>query len=78
MTRRIVEAVFEVLVKFDVIEALKLVLEVEIPNMTLVLNTIGRGSLEADAICNLLSNNLQFQMGLLLKMVAGLWSLTPT
>jgi hypothetical protein len=51
MTRQIAEAAFEVLVKFDAVEALKLVLEVEIPSMTLILNTIGRGSLKADAVC---------------------------
>ena len=51
MTRQIVEAAFEVLAKFDAIEALKLVLEVEIPNMTLILNTIGQDSLKVDEVC---------------------------
>ena len=53
MTRQIVEAAFEVLAKFDAIEALKLVLEVEIPNMTLILNTIGQDSLKVDEACKI-------------------------
>ena len=53
MTRQIVEAAFEVLAKFDAIEALKLVLEVEIPNMTLILNTIGQDSLKVDEVCKI-------------------------
>ena len=53
MTRQIAEAAFEVLAKFDAIEALKLVLEVEIPNMTLILNTIGQDSLKVDEVCKI-------------------------
>ena len=51
MTRQIVEAAFEVLATFDAIEALKLVLEVEIPNMTLILNTVGQDNLKVDEVC---------------------------
>ena len=73
MTRQIVEAAFEVLAKFDAIEALKLVLEVEIPNMILILNTIDQGSLTVGGAYSLRLNNPQFRMDRLLRKAVELW-----
>ena len=78
LTRQIVVVVFEVPAMFDAIVILKLFLEAEIPNMKLILNIIGLGSLEVDGACNRLSNNLRFQTDPLPKMVAVLLSLIPT
>ena len=78
LTRQIVVAVFEAPAMFDAIVILKLFLEVETPNMKLILNIIGLGSLKADGACNPQSNNLQFQTDPLPKMAAVLLSLIPT
>ena len=78
MTRQIVAIVFAVLAKFGVIGERKLFLVVEIPNTKPKRSKVDRGNLEADGAYNLHSNNLQFQMDRLQKMVAEPWSSIPT
>ena len=72
LTRQIVAIVFAIPAKFDVIDVLKLVLEVGIPNRTLPLNTTDPDSSWVGVVCNHRSSSPQSQMGQLRKRVVEL------